>query len=99
MYLANLSVLLTKIVWGYSKWYSGDTKTSIDTGVESSLKLTSARSSIECTLRCQRKVMKSFWVDEKEQCFCVRNQEGIGTKEILNGVLYQAHVGRFFWTV
>ena len=81
------SVYLTQIAFVYAKWYTREeTEGNVDTTKESNV--ISARSPIECTLKCQRKLMKSFYVQEREQCYCKKNWDNEATG---NGVMFEQH--------
>ena len=89
-------LILTKIPLVYSQWYLGEEKqqttTSIDT--EDASKPFPSTSSTQCILKCEIKGMKSFYVADRKECFCLKNE----TQEILsadapkmNGMIYKNH--------
>eukprot|EP00111_Clytia_hemisphaerica_P008979 TCONS_00026296-protein len=88
----NFLMITLKLCFVYSHWYSGEEKqqptTSIDS--ESSVKPIVVTSPIECVLKCQRKLRKSYYDEEKGQCFCIENTEQlIYSKEESVGIFYQ----------
>ena len=91
-----LTLLFTQIILAYAQWYEKEVKqkttTSIDT--EDASKPIPARSSIECVLKCQRKLQEGYFIEEKKQCFCLLNEEQeLFLEEIqtVDGALYKEH--------
>ena len=82
------ALLFTQMALVYCQWYVGEEKqtTSIDT--ENASILVPATSSIECILKCQRKLKNGLFVKEKGQCFCVSEEEHAFPR----GVLYEPHM-------
>ena len=69
--------LLTKIALLYCQWYVGEEKqqttTRIDT--EDVSKPIPATSPIQCVLKCQRSLRRSYFVADKGQCFCLKIED------------------------
>ena len=74
--LILLTVLITLV---YCQWYVSEEKqqttTSIDT--EDASKPIPATSPIQCILKCQRKWMDGFFVEERNECFCVLKEDDV----------------------
>ena len=92
----KLHVLFTQIILAYAQWYEKEPKqqttTSVDT--EDASKSIPARSATECVLKCQRKLEEGYFIEKKQQCFCLHNKEQeLFSAEIqsLDGALYQEH--------
>ena len=93
-------VFLTQVIVVYSyKCYVGEerqqTTTSIATADAS--KPISATSSIQCILKCKRKLMDGYFVKERSECFCSKseNQE-IFSDENSDGIFIQEHEVKIF---
>ena len=71
------------------------TTTSIDT--ENVPKPILATSPIECILKCQRKLKRSFFVEERNECFCVEDEKEVilDHQTPVDGVLYKQHQVKF----
>ena len=83
---------LTKIALVYCQWYVGEEKqqtaTSIDT--EDASKPIPATSPIQCVLKCQRSLRKSYFVADKGQCFCLKiEDQNILSNEKVDGIFYK----------
>ena len=102
MYFA---VFLSQIALIQTQWYEGQnfekTTTNIETGSGEVSKPVSASSPIECVLRCQRQFMDGYFVEEKQQCFCLLNKDqkifSQDENEEQNGVLIEEHMVRIFF--
>ena len=92
----NLYVYFTQLYVVYTQWYEQEVKqqttTSVDT--QDASKPIPARSPIECVLKCQRKLQDGYFVEEKQQCYCLQSKEQeLFSDEIesIDGALYQTH--------
>ncbi|XP_066932885.1 uncharacterized protein [Clytia hemisphaerica] len=81
------SIFLTQMALVYARWYTQE-ETEGNVGTTTKSNIISARSPIECTLKCQRKMQKSFYVPEKEQCHCMRSWEHDAGSD---GVMFEEH--------
>ena len=88
----QLVVILSNLCFVYCQWYLGEEKqqattTSIDT--EDSSKSIPAQSPTQCVLKCQRHLKEGYYVKQKGQCFCLKDEEQrIYAKEDNAGILY-----------
>uniref|UniRef100_A0A7M5WQ49 Uncharacterized protein n=2 Tax=Clytia hemisphaerica TaxID=252671 RepID=A0A7M5WQ49_9CNID len=94
----HLAVFLTQVIVIYAQWYEKDltnqpTTTSIDT--KDASKPVPARSPIECVLKCKRNLQESYFVEEKQLCFCFQSKEQDlfpdDENENLDGASFQEH--------
>ena len=99
MYLAYL-LFLSKISLSFAQqWYEASTEEVTISQQEDSIEPFSARSDIECTLKCQLALkglpIKSVFVVDKDQCYCISNTENtIHTRDDFGEempTLYQPH--------
>ena len=95
--LSFIFLLQTTLV--YSQWYEEDSTKSVTFTSDATndiSKAISARSSIECVLKCRVKCMKSYFVETKHQCFCLKNEEQelySKDEENLDGEMFKKHEG------
>ncbi|XP_066916651.1 uncharacterized protein [Clytia hemisphaerica] len=94
--MANFEICIilisTRLFFVYSQWYLGEEKQQITTNLdtENASRPIPAKSPTECILKCQRKLRKSYFVKDKEQCFCLKEEnDSIFSNEILDGILFE----------
>ncbi|XP_066918516.1 uncharacterized protein [Clytia hemisphaerica] len=83
---------LTNITLVYSQWFSGEEKlqATTNTDKEDVSKPFQATSPIQCILKCQRRSREGYFVENKEQCFCLKSEDQkILSDEKVNGIFYK----------
>ena len=97
----HLYFLLSKFVLVHSQWFLGEEKqqTTTNSDTMDASKLISATSPTQCVLKCQRKLKKGFFVEEKKQCFCLNSENEMifsHHQTTVDGMLYEKHEVNLF---
>lgn len=90
-------ILLLQPMLVYSQWYLGEEKELTSDDAEDLSTPIPATSPIECILECQRKLRESFYVEDRNQCFCLKSEmQKIYSKQKNDGILYRQEKVSFF---
>ena len=90
-------LLLQQPMLVYSQWYLGEEKELTSDDTEDLSTPIPATSPIECILECQRKLRGGYYMEDTNQCFCLKSEmQKIYSKQNIDGILYRQEKVSFF---